>query len=70
MPNDVSKLCPQFLLRVRAATRSLRQARRCAITGHLPLRALEHIRGSLRAKFIIVIVALEMVLMGAVTIVM
>src|SRR6266516_1421040 len=35
----------------------------------LPLQALEYLRGSLRAKFIIVIVALEIALMGAVTLV-
>jgi signal transduction histidine kinase len=34
---------------------------------NLPLRALQLIRGSLRAKFIVLIVSLEVVLMGAVT---
>jgi signal transduction histidine kinase len=34
---------------------------------NLPLRALQLIRGSLRAKFIVLIVSLEIVLMGAVT---
>ena len=33
----------------------------------LPRRALQRIRGSLRAKFIVLIVSLEIVLMGAVT---
>jgi signal transduction histidine kinase len=35
--------------------------------GNLPQRALRLIRGSLRAKFIVLIVSLEIVLMGAVT---
>jgi HAMP domain-containing protein len=35
----------------------------------LPLRALQRIRGSLQAKFIVLIVSLEIVLMGAVTVV-
>src|SRR5919106_3816171 len=39
---------------------------RCALR-NLPLRALQHVRGSLRAKFIVLIVSLEIVLMGAVT---
>src|SRR5687768_9319656 len=34
---------------------------------NLPQRALQLIRGSLRAKFIVLIVSLEIVLMGAVT---
>jgi PAS domain S-box-containing protein len=68
MPNQVSKLCPQFLSR--ATAEGLRQARRYVVTGNLPLRALEYILGSLRAKFIVVIVSLEIVLMGAVTVVM
>jgi hypothetical protein len=34
---------------------------------NLPLRALQIIRGSLRAKFILVIVALQIAVMGAVT---
>src|SRR5688500_9198904 len=34
---------------------------------NLPLRVLQLIRGSLRAKFIVLIVSLEIVLMGAVT---
>jgi signal transduction histidine kinase len=37
------------------------------ILRNLPLRALQLIRGSLRAKFIVLIVSLEIVLMGAVT---
>jgi hypothetical protein len=36
-----------------AFTRSLRQVRWYAIIGNLPLRALERIRGSLHAKFIV-----------------
>lgn len=68
MTSHLGKLCPLLLLR--AATRGLRYARRYAITGNLPLRALEHIRGSLRARFIVVIVALEIALMGAVAVVM
>ena len=38
--------------------------------GNLPRRALERIRGNLRAKFIVVIVSLEIALMGAVAVVM
>src|SRR5215510_2288265 len=34
---------------------------------HLPVRALQLLRGSLRTKFIVLIVSLEVVLMGAVT---
>src|SRR2546430_7331224 len=37
------------------------------ILGNLPLRAIQLLRGSLRAKFIVLIVSLEIVLMGAVT---
>ena len=68
MRNHVSKLCPELLCI--AATRGLRHARRYAVTGNLPLRALEYIQGSLRAKFIVVIVSLEIALMGAVAVVM
>jgi hypothetical protein len=34
---------------------------------NLPLQALQRLRSSLRAKFIVLIVSLEIVLMGAVT---
>jgi PAS domain S-box-containing protein len=68
MPNRVSKLGPLFLFI--AAIRGLRQARRYIVTGNLPLRALEYFWGSLRAKFIVVIVSLEIALMGAVAVVM
>jgi signal transduction histidine kinase len=37
------------------------------VVGNLPLQALQLIRGSLRAKFIVLIVSLEIVLMGTVT---
>jgi signal transduction histidine kinase len=37
------------------------------VLGNLPRRALQLVRGSLRAKFIVLIVSLEIVLMGAVT---
>jgi signal transduction histidine kinase len=49
--------------------RDHREGRLWAALRSLPLRALELIRGSLRAKFIVLIVSLEIVLMGAVTIV-
>jgi PAS domain S-box-containing protein len=68
MLHHVSKLCPLFLLP--AATQGLRQTRRYAATGNLRRRALEHIWGSLRAKFIVVIVSLIMALMGTVTVIM
>jgi PAS domain S-box-containing protein len=68
MLNRVSKLCSLFLFT--AATGGLRQTRRYATTGNLLRRALEHIWGSLRAKFIVVIVSLVIALMGAVTVVM
>jgi signal transduction histidine kinase len=45
------------------------QAQRSRLAA-LPLRALGFIRGSLRAKFILIIVALQIAVMGAVTVVM
>jgi PAS domain S-box-containing protein len=68
MLNHVSKLYPLFLFT--AATRGLRHTRRYAAAGSLPRRALKHIWGSLRAKFIVGIVSLVIALMGAVTIIM
>ena len=68
MSSHVSKRCSRYLLP--GFVRSLRPVRWYAIIGNLPLRALERIRGSLRAKFIVVIVSLEIALMGAVAVVM
>src|ERR1700740_3823509 len=68
MYSHVGKRCHRGVFT--APTRELRPARRYAITGNLLLRALECIRGSLRAKFIVVIVVLELALMGAVAVVM
>jgi signal transduction histidine kinase len=51
-----------------AITRALRQAREYALA-NLPLRAVQPVHGNLRAKFIVVIVSLEIVLMGAVSVV-
>ena len=65
MPNRLSKRYPRLLLR--AATRGLRQARRYIVAGSL--RLLAPCWGSLRAKFIVVIVSLEIALMGAVAVV-
>ena len=65
MPNHLSKRYPRLLLR--AATRGLRQARRYIVAGSL--RLLAPCWGSLRAKFIVVIVSLEIALMGAVAVV-
>jgi len=68
MSSHVSKRCSRHPLP--ALTRSLRQVRWNAILCNLPLRAFERLRGSLRAKFIVVIVSLEIALMGAVVVVM
>jgi signal transduction histidine kinase len=51
-----------------AITNSLCKARQY-ILASLPLRAIRPVQGNLRAKFIVVIVSLEIVLMGAVSIV-
>jgi len=59
---DPSPMLALFAARGDAKVRGLWGALRC-----LPGRALQRIRGSLRAKFIVLIVSLEIVLMGAVT---
>src|SRR5919109_4667865 len=51
-----------------AITRGLRNAREYTFAS-LPLRAVRPIQGNLRAKFIVVIVSLQIVLMGAVSVV-
>src|SRR5262245_48029218 len=68
MPGHVSKRSLQRLLR--AACRDRRYARRAHGTGSWPQSLRACLWGSLRAKFIVVIVSLEIVLMGAVAVVM
>ncbi len=68
MSSHVSKRCSRHPLP--ALTRRLQWGRWNAILCNLPLRAFERLRGSLRAKFIVVIVSLEIALMGAVAVVM
>ena len=67
MSSQVAKLCPMFLLMVVSRGRCEAQRSRLA---SLLLHAFPLIRGSLRAKFILVIVALQIVVMGAVAVVM
>jgi len=62
----LNKRC--FICRLIAITSGLRKARKYISAG-LPLRAVRFIQGNLRAKFIVVIVSLEIVLMGAVGVV-
>jgi signal transduction histidine kinase len=66
MASRTGELCPTGVRM--AVPRRRPRAQRFALA-HLPLRALQMIRGSLRAKFILVIVALILALMGVVTIV-
>jgi Single cache domain 3 len=66
MSSRISKLSPTF---VRLAVPRGRQGAQWSPLTKLPLRAGQLIRGSLRAKFIVVIVSLILVLMGAVTLV-
>jgi signal transduction histidine kinase len=64
----MSRLCDNFtLLLPRIAGTSGAKCRLWCLLRNLPLRALQLLRGSLRAKFIVLIVSLEIVLMGAVT---
>jgi signal transduction histidine kinase len=64
----MSRLCSNFaLLMPPLAGRSEIKAVLWGTLRNLPLQALQIIRGSLRAKFIVLIVSLEIVLMGAVT---
>lgn len=67
MSSQVSKLFLTSLLMANA--RDEWQAQRSGLAA-LPLRVLQFIRGSLRAKFMIIIVALQIAVMGAVTVVM
>lgn len=64
MPSQVAKPVPT--LRLRGTSGGLRYARSAILT-KLPLRVAQLIRGSLRAKFILGIVSLIIVLMGTVT---
>jgi signal transduction histidine kinase len=64
MSSQVAQLSPMF---IRLAVNSGRGEALLHILVNLPLRALQIIRGSLRAKFILVIVALQIAVMGAVT---
>jgi signal transduction histidine kinase len=64
--SPLNRLCLAFPLI--AITRGLRKAREYSFAS-LPLRAVQPVQGNLRAKFIVVIVSLEIVLMGAVSIV-
>jgi len=66
VPSQVAKLSPTSLT---AATRGQWQAQRSRLASS-PLRAFQIIRGSLRAKFILVIVALQIAVMGSVAVVM
>src|SRR5262245_50647641 len=64
----MSRLCSNLtLLLPRVARISGVKSRLWCILRNLPLRALQLLRSSLRAKFIVLIVSLEIVLMGAVT---
>jgi signal transduction histidine kinase len=67
MSSQVAKLSPMF---IRLAVNSDRGEGLLHILVNIPLRALRMIRGSLRGKFIIVIVALQVAVMGAVTVIM
>ncbi len=67
MSSQVAKLSPMF---IRLAVDSDRGEPPLHILVNRPLRALRRIRGSLRAKFILVIVALQVAVMGAVTVIM
>ena len=67
MSSQVAKLCPMFLLMV--VSRGRWEAQRSRLAS-LRLHAFPLIRGSLRAKFILVIVALQIAVMGAVAVVM
>jgi signal transduction histidine kinase len=64
MSSQVAQLSPMF---IRLAVNSGRGEAILHILVNLLLRALQIIRGSLRAKFILVIVALQIAVMGAVT---
>ena len=64
MSSQVAKLSPMV---IRLAVNSGRGEALPHILVNLPLRAFQIIRGSLRAKFILVIVALQIAVMGAVT---
>jgi signal transduction histidine kinase len=66
MPRPLGKLF--FVLPRIAMTSRLRLGPK-SIFGSLPLRAVRSIQGNLRAKFVVVIVSLEIVLMGAVSVV-
>jgi signal transduction histidine kinase len=64
----MSRLCDNFtLLLPRIAGTSGAKCRLWCLLRNLPLRALQLLRSSLRAKFIVLIVSLEIILMGAVT---
>jgi signal transduction histidine kinase len=67
MSSQVAKLSPMF---IRLTVNSGRGEAKLHILVNTPLRALRMIRGSLRAKFILVIVALQVAVMGAVTVIM
>jgi signal transduction histidine kinase len=67
MPSRVAKRSPTFLLM--ALAKGWWEAQRSRLAS-LPLRAFQSIRSSLRAKFILVIVALQVAVMGSVAIVM
>jgi signal transduction histidine kinase len=67
MSSQVAKLSPMF---IRLAVNSGRGEAMLHILVNTPLRSLRMIRGSLRAKFILVIVALQVAVMGAVTVIM
>jgi signal transduction histidine kinase len=67
MSSQVAKLSPMF---IRLTVNSGRGEAKLHILVDMPLRALRMIRGSLRAKFILVIVALQVAVMGAVTVIM
>jgi signal transduction histidine kinase len=66
MASHISKLCPTFVC---MAVPRGRPGAQWFSLAHLPLRALQMIRGSLRAKFILAIVSLIIALMAAVTVV-
>jgi signal transduction histidine kinase len=66
MFSSLDRLCPTFPLRV--VTRRLRKLGEYTFAS-LPLHTIRPIQGNLRAKFIVVIVSLEIVLMGTVSIV-
>ena len=67
MSSQVTRLSPTLILR--AASTGKRQDHWPRLVS-LPARTFQIIRGSLRAKFIIIIVALQIAVMGAVTVVM